>query len=92
MQTKKDGNVITATSQEITSQEQLVRVVYNASGTHHKFARGGISVAAVTALYYQEAGMEAERAKLIPIILNVIFCWSILLIFSGWAVRLNNIS
>ena len=30
----KDKQVM-APSQEITSQEQLVRVVYNASGSHH---------------------------------------------------------
>ena len=35
MPTKTNGNAISATSQEITSQEPLVRVVYDASRTHH---------------------------------------------------------
>jgi hypothetical protein len=32
-----NGNAISTTSQEITSQEQLVRVVYEASGTHYEY-------------------------------------------------------
>ena len=33
--TKRNGNAISATSQEIISEEQLRRVVYDASRTQH---------------------------------------------------------
>ena len=36
MTTTTNGNAISATSQEMTSQEQLVRLVYEPPQTHHK--------------------------------------------------------
>ena len=58
MPTTTNGNAISATYQEITSQEQLMRVVYDFRhlGTHHKIRDEPVQMSLLAVPWYDTGG------------------------------------